>query len=46
MVEGLFKSFKVYNYITPKSKGHSQLTFAYSKSTIETLEKGMKYIQS
>ena len=24
----------------------SQLTFTYSKSTIETLEKGVKYVQS
>ena len=24
----------------------TQLTFAYSKSTIETLEKGVKYVQT
>ena len=32
-----------FHYHTPY---YSQLTFTCSKSTIETLEKGMKYVQS
>ena len=30
----------------PSIKGMLQLTFTYSKSTIETLEKGVKHVQS
>ena len=29
-----------------KIKAHTELTFICSKSTIETLEKGVKYVQS
>ena len=36
---------QVHDFITPKFKNHSHLTFTCSKSTIETLEKGVKYVQ-
>ena len=29
-----------------ENKDGTQLTFSYSKSTIQTLEKGVKYVQS
>ena len=35
---------KVYGTLSLQYK--TQLTFTYSKSTIETLEKGVKYVQS
>ena len=34
------------NNVTKVLKDLSQLAFTYSKSTIETLEKGVKYVQS
>ena len=34
------------NNVTKVLKDLSELTFTYSKSTIETLEKGVKYVQS
>ena len=45
-MEGLCKSFKVHKFITQIFKGHSQLAFSCLKSTIETLEKCLKYVQS
>ena len=33
-------------FLLKTAKKHSSLTFNSSKSTIETLEKGMKYVQS
>ena len=36
----------VLNLLKVDNKADTQLTFTCSKSTIETLEKGMKYVQS
>ena len=41
----LFEAFELLIFFQ-KYSGLSRLTFARSKSTTETLEKGMKYVQS